>query len=74
MIAAILLIGTIAAPMQTADAFFMSPAGYASCGPRSIGEFGVGSRGGMPFGGGHGFPFPGYAHFYRSFPHPAGRD
>ncbi len=64
-IAAALIAGASALPMQSANAFFMTPDGYGSFGPWNMSEFGMSNRnrgggyhgggyGGAPYGGGYG--------------------
>nr|VFJ87521.1 MAG: hypothetical protein BECKH772A_GA0070896_1000412 [Candidatus Kentron sp. H]VFJ89315.1 MAG: hypothetical protein BECKH772B_GA0070898_1000412 [Candidatus Kentron sp. H]VFJ95899.1 MAG: hypothetical protein BECKH772C_GA0070978_1000412 [Candidatus Kentron sp. H] len=77
-IAAALIAGASALPMQSANAFWMTPDGYGSFGPWNWSEYGMSNRGGpwgggygggygAPYGGGYGAPYGGgygapYAH------------
>ncbi|NNJ85002.1 MAG: hypothetical protein HKP13_08735 [Gammaproteobacteria bacterium] len=53
-IAAALIVGASALPMQSANAFWMTPDGYGSFGPWNWSEYGMSNRGG-PWGGGGGY-------------------
>nr|VFJ55614.1 MAG: hypothetical protein BECKFM1743C_GA0114222_101612 [Candidatus Kentron sp. FM]VFJ74215.1 MAG: hypothetical protein BECKFM1743A_GA0114220_107651 [Candidatus Kentron sp. FM]VFK12825.1 MAG: hypothetical protein BECKFM1743B_GA0114221_102562 [Candidatus Kentron sp. FM] len=53
-IAAALIAGASALPMQSANAFWMTPDGYGSFGPWNWSEYGMSNRGG-PWGGGYGY-------------------
>lgn len=55
-IAAALIAGASALPMQSANAFWMTPDGYGSFGPWNWSEYGMSNRGGPwggPYGGGY---------------------
>nr|VFK42949.1 MAG: hypothetical protein BECKSD772F_GA0070984_11331 [Candidatus Kentron sp. SD]VFK48509.1 MAG: hypothetical protein BECKSD772E_GA0070983_11287 [Candidatus Kentron sp. SD]VFK80371.1 MAG: hypothetical protein BECKSD772D_GA0070982_11078 [Candidatus Kentron sp. SD] len=59
-IATALIVGASALPMQSANAFFMSPDGHGNFGPWNMSEFGMSNRGGGPWGGGYGGGYGGY--------------
>jgi len=53
-LAAALIAGASVLPMQSANAFWMTPDGYGSFGPWNWSEYGMSNRGG-PWGGGYGY-------------------
>nr|VFJ56463.1 MAG: hypothetical protein BECKDK2373B_GA0170837_105811 [Candidatus Kentron sp. DK] len=59
-IAAALIAGASALPMQSANAFWMTPDGYGSFGPWNWSEYGMSNRGGPWGGGGYGGGYGGY--------------
>ena len=69
-IAAALIAGASALPMQSANAFWMTPDGYGSFGPWNWSEYGMSNRGG-PWGGG-GYGGGGYGGGYHGAPYGGG--
>nr|VFJ63018.1 MAG: hypothetical protein BECKFW1821C_GA0114237_100373 [Candidatus Kentron sp. FW] len=72
-LAAALIAGASALPMQAANAFFMTPDGYGSFGPWNWSEYGMSNRGGGWGGGGYygGTPY-GYGGYRGGYPYGGG--